>query len=306
MKKKNKRGKLIFISIILIFSILLIISTVSAGFSDWFKKIITGKGIGPQPQNMTISVVGISPVEIIYVSVPDTNAVELTTITVNFEVHMYDVDGVSDLDDESVFANFTKAGETPKSSAMCLWQNDLGDGYTANYSCSIDMFYWDSGGTWNVGVRGVDRGNQTYQHNTTETFEYSTTRAMMIYPNPLIWPAIIPGVTDQKATTPLTINNTGNYNGITEITALDLLGEDLIEAINASEFNISIADDCLGTTLVNDSSEPIAGSNSNPGNLLAGGGEGQEELYYCIPLAPLVKTQEYSTDYGGDWLITYP
>ena len=298
MKKKGER-KVFYMLMFSILVAIFLISLVSAGVLDWFKKTITGK----VPQNMSISVAGINPAQITYVSVPSRYAVILTTIPVIFEVHMYDADGVSDLNDVSVSANFTKTGETPKLSGPCSWINDI-NAYAANYSCSIDMNYWDADGIWNVGVQGVDLGNLTYQHNTTTTFNYGVTRSMDIYPNPLIWPSITSGANNQKATTPLTINNSGNYDGIIQINALDLLGADLVGSITADKFNISIADDCFGTTLNNGTFTNITNSNSNPGNLAGGGGKAN--LYYCIPLVPSISSQEYSTRYGGSWEIKYP
>jgi hypothetical protein len=118
------------------------------------------------------------------------------------------------------------------------------------------------------------------------------------------------GATNQNATDdPITVNNTGNYNSTIDVTALDLLGEtDSTDKIRADNFTISFIDaqECTnGTTMLNASAITVAYSLSNKGNLTAGGGSGQETLYFCMPTVPLVPTQTYSTTAGGAWTIAY-
>ncbi len=313
-KKGEKRGiVLILLSVIII---VLIISSVSADFSDWFKSI-TGKA-GQQPQDVSVKVKGINPAQIVYVSqIPSISPQELSFTTITFEVHMYDRDGIKDLNHTSVSANFNMLGETTRFSDICTRQFPNVNSRTANYSCTIDIWYWDGAGTWNINVEGRDIGNGTWVYNTSTTFQYNQLRGMMLYPEELTWPEIIPEATNQTPGNYTVVNNTGNYDGEVAISAINLLGEDdPSDAIYAENFTADIEtggtgciDDacieCDGTSLINNTVVGITGSNSNPGNLSAGGGAGQEQLYYCIPQIPLLSSQIYSTATGGSWMISY-
>jgi hypothetical protein len=130
--------------------VLLIIPSTSAGFPDWIKTI-TGK-IGSQPTNVSITVAGSNLAQIIYVeSITSINPIESSSKTITFNVTMYDPDGVADLNDTSVNASFSMTGETTRYDSLCSWEQDV-DSNSANYTCSIDMMYWDGNGDWNIDV----------------------------------------------------------------------------------------------------------------------------------------------------------
>jgi len=307
-KKGIKGGICIFIIIFIIF---LMTSTVSAGILDWFKNTISGRA-SQQSTNLTISVSGVNPAIIEYVSViPNTDPAEFDNKTITFSVTMYDADGVSDLNDTSVSANFSKTDETARLSGTCSHLTDL-DANRANYSCSINMWYWDGAGNWTINVRGRDLGNGSWSYNTSSQFQYNLLRAMEISPLTLTWPAINPGADNQTSDNdPTTINNTGNYNESVEVNAINLLGEsDPSYKIYAENFTIGLTTggdaECGGTQLQNATYIDIANSDANPGNLSSGGGNGQEDFYYCITEVPALSSQTYSTTQGGSWTIRYP
>lgn len=295
------------------FSVLIIIfliSLVSAGVFDWLKKTITGK-VQQQQQNMTINVRGLRPAEIVYVS-PINPGVGITPTDssykpVTFEVYVYDPDGFKDIDKTSVSADFSLYGTT-RFTDICSYQNDLPP-KKVNFSCTIDMWYWDEAGDWNINVKGKDIGNGTWVYNTSTTFKYNLLRSMVISPVELIWPEIIPESTNQTPGNYTVINNTGNYLGNITIIALNLSGEtNNSEAISAEDFTVDTDNtlpECDGTSLSNSAPIEISGSKSNPGNLSLADGSGQEILYYCIPQVPLISSQTYSTKLGGSWTIKY-
>jgi hypothetical protein len=286
----------------LIFSIifLLLISLTSANaFGDWINRI-TGNPIGPQPQNVSVVVVGINPVAI-GVTVPAQTPIENSMITVNFFPIVSDKDGVNDIDDLSV--NALVSGSTIKNT-VCNLVGDL-NLTAANYSCSINMYYWETAGTWNVRVQAKDFGNGTMINYTT-TFDYNLLNALVISPPSLTWSPLVPLSTNQNSTEPTTINNTGNYAGTMAVNGIDLKGEIVnTEAIPVASFRVGQSElQCSGTTLVNGTSVntviPI-----NPGNLSAGGGIGQTFIYYCIPDVPQVSSQTYSALGARSWSIGY-
>jgi len=294
------------------FSVILIISLVSAGFSDW----ITGKATS-QPTNVTVSVAGRDQCQVTYVSpISPVNPVELSSTTVTFNVHVYDKNGMNDINKSAVFANFTYSLNGNKYRATvsnCSWINNIPP-RTANFSCSIDMWYWDSNGQWDINVRGNDIGNKTPCYNTTTNFQYNQLKALVIYPTTLTWDTLVPEATNQTSNNdPTLVNNTGNYNGSVSITGINLLGEtDTSEAIFAENFTVGLTTgagypECgaSATQLINGTLVSIANSNSNPGNLSEGSGAGQSNYYYCIPEVPLVSSQVYSTLNGGSWIISF-
>ncbi|MEM4230255.1 MAG: hypothetical protein QXF25_00010 [Candidatus Pacearchaeota archaeon] len=299
--------------ITIVFSIILAGCIVSAGFFD-FLGGITGRATS-QPTNVSVAVAGTTQCQVVYVSqISATNPIEASSTTITFNVHIYDQDGMNDINKSSVFANFTydpNPNEYRTTVSNCTWVNNIPP-RTANFSCSIDMWYWDGAGQWNINVRGNDYGNKTPCYNTTTNFQYNQLKAMVISPDALTWPTVSSNADNQTSNNdPTIINNTGNYDGTIDLTAIDLYGEtNPSEYIPANNFTVGLTTgaenpECLGTILSNGTAATITGSNANRGNLSAGGGAGQEEFYYCIPKVPLVSSQVYSTLQGGSWIVSY-
>ena len=310
MEKRGSYEKIgIAVFLILGFSLVL----VSAGLIDWFQKTITGKA-SSQPTNLTITVSGVNPAVIEYVS--PISDVSLNdgggTTGVTFYVTMSDADGVSDLNDSSVSANFTKTDESVRFNNSCVHLEDI-DANRANYSCTIDLWYWDEAGDWNISVRGKDLGNMTWVYNLTTNVTLLELKSLVIFPISLTWPAISPDATNQTSDNdPTTVNNTGNYNGTIRVTGIDLHGEtDSDYRIYAGNFTVGLTTgagnpECAGDALQNDTMVTITGSVANRGNLSEGGSVGQEELYHCIFHVPAnLSSQTYSTSTGGSWTILY-
>ena len=301
-----KRGK---ITIIFVLAILLI-SLTSAGLLDSIKNAITGK-VTNQPTNVSVTVTGTNPVNITVDNSTLSGGVtptEATSTTSEIFIKVCDPDGVNDIDDNSVEARFQKTGEATRENTSCNLVSDL-DSYCANYTCSVTSWYFDISGQWTINSSATDLGNQTVIYNTSYTFTMNQLKAMTIQPNQINWSAITPGDTDEKADNdPTIINNTGNYNGTINITGLDLYGETTTtEKFGTDNFTAGIADDCAtsGVYLNNNTQVLITSSNSNPGNLSAGSGAGQEQVYYCIPNVPSISSQKYSTSKLGSWTISY-
>ena len=101
-------------------------------------------------------------------------------------------------------------------------------------------------------------------------------------------------------------------NSTINITGLNLIGETTpSEKIYAENFTAGISSPCDTTGinmtyLINNTAVTINNSVANRGNLSAGGGAGQENIYYCIPEVPSPLTsQTYSTNALGGWSIAY-
>jgi len=298
--------------IITFICLILLTSLVSAGIFENFKKIITGHA-SSQTVNVSVSIAGTNPAYIPAVSeISAQDPTEDSSTVVHFNFTICDPDGEGDIDQTSGQANFSYPGETARYNSSCVYEGQL-NSTCGSFACNITMWYWDHAGFWNVSVNGTDKGAQTVVFNSSTTFTYNELRAMVITPDNVTWSGITPGGTNQTADNdPVTVNNTGNYDGTINMTGIDLHGATIdTEIFGVDNFTVDVetggspAAECDGTYLVNDTTTSISNTDTNPGNLSEGGGAGQETLYYCIPEVPLLSTQEYTTSTAGNWTITY-
>jgi len=298
-----KRGLTIGVIIVSV----LLISLTSAGLIDSIRDALTGQATS-QLTNVSVTIAGANQVNVTVDNstlVGGVTPIELSTTSSEIYVTVCDPDGVGDINDSTIQASFQN-GAVTRTNSSCVLVGDL-DTYCANYSCSIETFYWDTSGDWTINASAIDLGNLTRIYNDTFNFAMNQLKALVISPEQLTWTGISPGQTDQGADDdPTLVNNTGNYDGVINVTGTDLFGETTTtELFDVSNFTADETDSTCagGTTLVNETTKAITGTDSNPGNLTAGGGAGQEEIYYCIPSVPLLSSQEYSTDQSGSWTV---
>jgi len=280
-------------------AILIVLPLASAGIFDF----MTGKATsGTTDVNIPVGNTG--PI-IIYVSpIAAVSPIENNQKTVYFSFHAYDHDGTADLSDASAAAKFTKGGEATRStSSACTKIGDL-DAKTANYTCSIVMWYWDGDGIWDVNATIIDLSSAVAVNETT-TFSYSTLAAFTMAPESLTWSTLLPGATGQESNNePTNLSNTGNDESTNiQINATDLLGNsDATKAIIASGFQSKISAPATGgTSLVNVTFTQVSGAALPNGNLSAG--EAIENLYYAVDVPASVTKQTYSTTTTGAWTI---
>jgi len=245
-------------------------------------------------------------------SISAQNPVESSYRDVTFKFMAQDSDGYSDLNDSSALAKFTRAGETARS-ASCTSVGGEADGGYKNYTCTVQMWYWDGAGAWDVNVSIADV-NAARAENNTANFTYNQLTAIVISPSTVNWPQILPGDANKTASDFTTINNTGNAvisSGNVRVKAINLYGQtNPAHLIYAENFTSSVYTggsppaECSGDQLENGTFVSITGSALPKGNLSAGGGTAQEQLYYCLIKASssLIK-QIYSTTVAGAWYI---
>ncbi len=228
--------------------------------------------------------------------IPDQSITEAGVSYVEFFVLASDKNGVDDLNDSSLNATFSKAGETTRSNSSCSWTSDINT-TTANYTCTIELWYWDGAGAWNASASVLDLSNEgSLPYN--ETFTLLETTAMVMSPNSLSWDTMLPGGLDKLSNNdPITINNTGNKNiasGNVRVKAYDLVGETNSDySIPAANFTVNVNDACEGTKMQNNTVVGIINSILSAGNNSAG--QGQEQLYFCLEEVPALIQQTYST-----------
>ncbi|MEK6919250.1 MAG: LamG-like jellyroll fold domain-containing protein [Nanoarchaeota archaeon] len=243
----------------------------------------------------------------------------VTKATFNFTVN--DVNGYADV--IIVKANFTN-GTILRSNETCEASGII-NSTARNYNCTIGIWYFDSAGTWNVTVYARDSVSNIAQ-NTTTSFSLAQTAAFIIYPNgttggtSFTFSGINPGETNKTPTNnPLTLNNTGNQpiNSGISINATNLVGEtNNLYSLYAGNFTVGINTggspllECGGTgssRMTRSVYTEIIGATLPVGNLSAGGGAAQEQLYICLTKAGNeISEQAYSTtgpSSTGAWTI---
>ena len=326
-KRADMKIKLIlFVAIFIIF----ISFSASAGFFDWIKNpTITGHSIS-QPTNISITVTGINPVRIkvwnnslVGTGGDGIDPIENGTSLVLVNVTVWDPDGASDINTTSVNITIKSVtGESRYNSSYCIERTGESNNTAKNFTCEVEMWYFDADGTWNITITATDKGNGTNVTINNESFSYKQLKALVIAPNSLTWPSVSPGNTNKTSDNdPTIINNTGNYNatGRINITGVNLYGTSTVtEFINVANFSIGVTtggaacsgDACTecagnavnGTILLNGTQKNIKGTILNKGNLSLS--QANETIFYCIIDVPSsVSSQIYDTTTTGSWTI---
>jgi len=225
-------------------------------------------------------------------------------IEINFTVN--DVDGYDDINVSSLVINFSRSGEDNRLNSSCL--NITASENETNFSCLVDMYYFDGAGDWNVSITIKDDG-QAPASNNSVTFTYGEFTGIVLSPLSIGWSSIDAGAVDQVADNSTLINNTGNVDIVNiSVKAINLLGAQdsnyIIYAENFTASNESVAGLLCdsGSGLTNDTEVNVTGTVLAAGNLSSG--QGQEEIFYClneVP-SPLMK-QSYSTSNAGAWIV---
>ncbi len=253
-----------------------------------------------------------TPPQIIYVQNETLSSgvdpIEETAREVQLNITIYDINGFEDTNANSVNINFTNSGIT-RINTSCIPVINFSTNY-ANYSCKVNMWYFDSIGKWNITAYAEDSYGEKAS-NTTTSFSYNQLQSIKINPKSISFSNANIGATNITSINPTTINNTGNYNasGKVAVNAINLHGQTTIsEFINVKNFSVGLSTggnppaECLGTLMTNGSDATITSSVLEAGNLSAS--QAQEQLYYCINIIPkYISSQTYSTLNAGSWTI---
>ncbi len=263
-------------------------------------------GIGLYYNSSSVTIQNTAP-EITNISdIPAQSITEAGISYVEFFVLASDVDEVGDLNDASLNATFTRTGEETRFNSSCSWVSDINT-TTANYTCTIGIWYWDGAGTWDVNATILDLSSaQSAPYG--ETFTLQETTAMVMSPTALTWPSInLTSTNVLSDSDPIIINNTANKDiadGYVNVTAIDLQGQETTtDFIYAGNFTVNINDACEGTIMANNTAIAVSGATITAGNNSKG--DGQEDLYFCLEEVPSgISSQTYSTTGLGSWIIS--
>ncbi|MCA9485939.1 MAG: hypothetical protein KC506_03785, partial [Nanoarchaeota archaeon] len=255
--------------------------------------------------NITIDTPNTAPTISYIQPVSDQTPNENTTKAVSFKITVGDVNGVGDID--SIFANFSRNGASRNLDSECFLVGGQSTATSSHYTCTIDMWYFDEPGDWNINV-GVNDTSGLNGYNTTETFQYNVLYSFITSPSEFSFSGQQGGNNVTSNDDPIILTNYGNAN----ITNISLRGIDLYGESQSSYFigvgNISVGGEtglldpeCAATNLVNGSIEQIAGVELLRGNYSIKN-IGNENLYFCMHTVPSgIPSQDYSTQQGGSW-----
>ena len=232
-----------------------------------------------------------------------------TTKSVTFNFTATDTDGEGNLNDSTASAYFQRAGETTRSNTSCV-ANGTGSGNNQNYTCTVDMWYYDQNGAWTINVTIKDINN-AYAENSSTTFTYNLQTAMVMSPTSLTWAPV--GLSDTNTGSnndPIVINNSGNdINLNINVTSYNLRGETTTtQYIYANNFTIENASQgCSGAAMSNATSINVTTAILQRGNTTLNYNNdtsGQEQIYFCLKGVPSgISSQSYSSSAYGAWAV---
>ncbi|HVY01592.1 MAG TPA: right-handed parallel beta-helix repeat-containing protein, partial [Candidatus Nanoarchaeia archaeon] len=235
-----------------------------------------------------------------------------TNVLINFTVR--NLDGYTSINSSTAKINLTRTGEsTVRQNTTCIRYQQ--GGTLANFSCILDIWYFDSAGEWNISAFISDNSSRA-AINTSTNLTILQTSAFVLGPSSISIGTLEPGATNKTAVNnPIIINNTGNKPitaGNIQINATDLVGEtDNSKAIYANNFSVGTqtgaSAECGGTgsTLMSKSVfSALSGATLPKGNHSILDGTGQEQIYVCIKnIGTELTAQSYSTSGQGSWTI---
>ncbi len=267
---------------------------------------LKNESVSSYTSNLTVVELNYAP-EIEHIVVPETvSPVEANISQVRINFTIFDDNGYDDIDLSTFKLNFTHGSEHIRQNNSCTAV--INSGTESNFSCLVDMWYFDEAGEWNVSIY-VEDHEGVNASNLSVTFSYQPLTAFVISPNLLSWEGLEVGGTNELPSDSTLLNNTGNVEiGNVSVKGLNLEGSVRSDVIIAVEnFTVSVnsgAGACIGDNLSDGAEVNVTGSVLDSGNLSEGGGVAQEELFYCMPEVPSGLTkQTYSTPVGTVWEI---
>ena len=232
---------------------------------------------------------------IFYVNTTTITPIAGTTVTANVEFNVSDGDGFSDLEDGTAQVNITYNGVT-RTSSSCT-PTDYNTNYT-QYKCSITIYYYDNTtSSWIINASVSDGTNTSI--NATQTATVNSLSAMSLTGN-LTFSNVNLGEANKAADSPLTLNNTGNFDFIQiNVTAYNLTGiTDSSYRIDARNFTVNTTNAVAGAgmPLQNGTSLNVSGA-TLPHLSQNGAANANETLYFWldVPGSGEITAQNYNS-----------
>ncbi len=280
-----------------------------SSFIDFVKSKLSGKAT-TQSVNINITVPNTDPKVTYVASVTNQIITEGGEKGVGLSFIVYDHDGYENI--EGANATITNITGGIRQNLTCKKMDSL-SAKEQNFSCTVDIWYFDNPGQWNITIKAKDLGGGQGINDTT-SFVLLETTAMSTTPTTITWPILQVNSVNKTATDNLQIDNLGNRGiglGNISVNTTNLVGETYstysIYAGNISIGTIQGNASCNQTTsnlMTRYSYVNITEAILPYGNRTAGGGQGIENLYFCIRKVGIeLFMQNYSTAGEGAWTI---
>ncbi len=202
-------------------------------------------------------------------------------------------------------ASFSR-GNIARTNVSCARVADVSS-TIANYSCSVDIWYFDPSGEWNVSADVRDSVGRVAYRN--EIFNLMS-EAFISHQGILSYGSLLPG--DTNIIRDFLLNNIGNdaFSQI-KIKGRNLLqqpfGPNIIPSVNFAVSDIS-ASSCSGIILDHGVEKTVTGLTLQVGNNSINtrdSSSGQEELFICLKQVPIgIPSAEYKAGQANTWEIT--
>jgi hypothetical protein len=227
-----------------------------------------------------------------------------STTAVTFWFIANDSNTANDLVNSTSTATLTASGETTRANSPCTGMNDPTTN-SRNFSCTVNMYYYDAATTWTINVTVNDSANNKAV-NDTRTFSYQGLLHINLTSNTLSWTGQAANTFNRSADSSINLSNIGNLviRNIT-VKGFELLkdGTDSVNKLGASNFSVTnyTGRTCavgLKTTLSNNSEVNMT---LNMTTYVYNKGVSNTSLYYCLDI-PNVLTGTYNTT--NQWITT--
>ncbi len=267
-----------------------------AGWFDFLDGGITGK-VATGTHNVTLTTGNSGPTVTAVYSAQSTwdltpGPTATTPVTIYFEAD--DPNGNFDLNDTTSEISLNLSTEGVRTASPCTRVANL-SATKSNYTCVVNMKYYDVTGNWQINVSISDKYSvpATGYNTTAHAYINSNLNIQIVQPATLSWTSVTSGNRNVTAQAPINISNVGNQNVANlSVTAYDLSGAGYINAANFTASNQSL-NVCAGNVLANNSAVNITGANI-PRTTYPSEPLNNQSIYYCIPTVPNLAAGSYT------------
>lgn len=318
-----KRGKSVFVGLLILSVFVISIIGVNAGWTDFFK----GELGSEKPVSANVKITGTSTApEVIYVSPPNRTQliVEAGGTWFSFNFLAYSSAGTSFLptsaETSRILGDFNGTYGTPGEKIVtgsCTTVSDSpvncvrGTSACMNYTCNVLMYYYYNPTVWGINASVIDDTGKTGS-NHSKSFTLADFKAWDRNPDYVNWIGVVVGGSIQASDNNVNINLTGNKD-IDSVAYLDINATTLYKigdpskTISGGNFTSPQTAPCTGgvNLLDNqfvslDSFFAIYHTTSTPTD------PADKDLLFCIKPLVDIETGEYNTNVNKKWVIRVP
>ncbi|MBR9676848.1 LamG domain-containing protein [Candidatus Woesearchaeota archaeon] len=201
-----------------------------------------------------------------------------------------------------VNATFNMTSETTRYNASCSFVENI-SAYSANYSCTIGLWYFEGAGDWDITVIATDvNGNAS--NPLINNFTLDSTTSMNLTTTDVTFISVSVTSKNITADNNITIENIANDPLTVVMNASELQGQTITtQYIYAENFSINYTGNgCSGDKLLNNTDVTITGLTISKGNNT--NNEGIQDLALCLTELPSgIQSQTYTTTTGRPWYV---